>query len=280
MLPVGSGAPSIGNFSLTKSLVRLSQMSARPRFELQFNITQNAVLERMNKEVEAVQESFGGSSSKTALLQLKQKRVARELAGVQDYEATTKSNRLTVKDILTDLYDLRDLAAPATEAEFLAKRDEVAAKFDKLRTATSYLIGAPDLLSKRKTEGPTELNAIVTGGFDIQQEIDDAQAAIDNVTADMNASLTIIEINQDMVVNLRDSLQRQGDETSIAIDDVEILERKARIDAVKETQDKFGRILSVLSISFEGSQAIAESIATATVLGQERDPASILNLFD
>ncbi len=259
-------------------LVQLAQAAARPNFELQFNIAQNTQLDRLDKEIEAFQDSSFGRG-KTALLRIKAARLGRDLEAAKAYKSVVASNRLTVKDLLDQLDELRGLADPATVAEFDAKRSEVLDTLDKLRTATTSRLGAPDGLREVKADGLAAIEAIVHNDFATAQDIQGAQDTIDQVTADLTQSLTIIEINQTIATNLVASADRVLGETDLKIEDIEIAERKRQIDKIQELQKHIATILTSVSLAFEGAQLFADYVAQNTVLPREIEPGSVLNLF-
>jgi len=264
--------------STATALVRLSQAAARPNFELQFNIAQNAALERLNKEIEAFQDDDFGRG-RTALLRVKASRLERELAEAKDYKAVVTGNRLTVKDTLDQLEALRALADPASVTDFEAKRSEVLETLDKLRTAEASRLGAPDGLRQAKADGLAEIEAIVTNDFATAADIQAAQDAIDGVAATFTRSLSILEVNQVLASNLVKSVDRVLDEARLKIDDITIAERKAQIDKIQALQQRTATILTSVSLAFEAAQYMSDFIAQNTVLPQEIEPGSVLNLF-
>ncbi len=264
--------------STATALVRLAQAAARPNFELQFNIAQNTALARLDKEIEAFQDDDFGRG-KTALLRVKATRLDRELAEAKAYKTVVASNRLTVKDALDQLDALRALADPASVTEFEAKRSELLETLDKLRTATTSRLGAPDGLRQAKADGLAAIEAIVTNGFATPADIQAAQDTIDGLAADLTESLSIVEINQDLTTNLIKSVDRSLDEARLKIDDIEIAERKQQIDKIQALQERTATILTSVSLAFEGAQALSDFIAQSTVLPREIEPGSVLNLF-
>ncbi len=264
--------------STATAMVQLARAAARPNFELQFNIAQNAALERLNKEIEAFQDDDFGRA-KTALLRVKAARLERALAEAQDYKSVVTGNRQTVKDALDQLDALRALADPASATAFEAKRSDVLETLDKLRTATASPLGAPDGLRQAKADGLAAIEAVVTNDFATAADIQGAQDAIDAVAAELGQSLSILEVNQGLATNLVRSVDRSLDEARLKIDDITIAERKQQIDKIQALQERTATILTSVSLAFEGAQFMSDFIAQNTILPQEITPGSVLNLF-
>lgn len=259
-------------------LTNLARLSARPNFELIFSNAQATALERFNKEIETFQDSEFGQG-KTALLKIKAARLKRALEEAQGLETVATTNRLTVKDVLDQLSDLRSLADSSTVTEFDAKRTEILDNIDKLRTTTSSRFAAPDGLRDTKADATADLEGIVHNNFATAGDIQAAQDTIDSLTTTLTGKLAILEINQDIATNMVASLGRTFSEVDLKIEDIEIAERKRQIDKIKDLQDELARIFTAFSLAFEGSQFLSDFVARGAVLERRPDPGSVLNLF-
>ncbi len=183
--------------------------------------------------------------------------------------------------MLDQLGDMRALADPSTVAEFEANLDAVLETLDKLRTAVTATnqLGAPDDLGETKQDGLADIEAIVHNNFATAADIQDVQDTIDNVAADLSASLTIIEINRDIATNTVASADRSLGEAKFKIDEIVVAERKRQIDKIQELHEQTARILTSVSLAFEAAQFMSDYIAQNTVLPQKIEPGSVLNLF-
>ena len=115
---------SFDTISIAQQFVQTAAAAQRPAFELAFFQTQNAVLDRMDKEIAALQEAQLTTGA-TALLDTQVKNLERELVDIRDYESRTKTNDINVQTVLDQITDLKALATSATVTEFdtLQKRD-------------------------------------------------------------------------------------------------------------------------------------------------------------
>ena len=268
----------LSGFNLAASLAQLAQTAARPSFELRFHLAQNAAIDRLNEKIVEFQEADFGQG-KTALLRVKAARLERTLGEAKDYKALVNNNRLLVTESLSELSELRDLADPSTVSAFEDKRTELLGTLDKLRTLTASRLGASDGLSSTKADSIAAIEDIVTNDFATAADITAAQDAIDEVTSDLNASLTIIELNKAAASSLIDSADRGLSEARLRIDDIVVAERKKNIDAIRELEAQTATILSSISLAFEASQFLTQYVDQNAVQPREIDPGSVLNLF-
>lgn len=264
--------------SAAQSLAQLSLTAARPNFELQFSIAQNAAIDRLNVEIEKFQESDFGKA-KTVLLDIKKKRLQNTLEVARGVDKIVTANQQLLKEQATLLGELRDLANSSTATEFDAKRDELLLSLDKLRAAFSNPYGAPEGLAGARDDSIAALEAIVTNGFATAADVTAAQDAIDAVTADLDAAKTIVDINEDILDTTIKSADRVLGEVDLKIDQIRNAERSEGIARIKALEEETARILSVLSLSFEGLQGLTQFVTQQTLFQTEPEPGSVLNLF-
>lgn len=265
-------------FSLAQSLAQLSLTAARPNFELQFSIAQNAAIDRLNEEIKEFQESDFGKA-KTVLLDLKKKRLQKTLEVARGVDEIVTANQQLLKEQITLLGELRDLASSTTVTEFDAKRDALLLSLDKLRAAFSNPFGAPEGLAGARDGSIAAIEAIVHNNFASAADVTAAQDAIDAVTADLEAAKTLVDINEDILDTTIRSADRVLGEVDLEVDRIRSQERREGIERIKALEEETARVLSVLSLSFEGLQGLTQFVTQQTLFQAEPEPGSVLNLF-
>ncbi len=129
-----------------------------------------------------------------------------------------------------------------------------------------------------KANGLAAIEGIVTNSFATQTDIDTAQGSIDTVVDEFNASLTILEINQDIATNTISSKGRVLGDVNRDIDAIRANERSKSIDEIQALEQETANVLSNISLSFEASrfltQYVADNLSPLTI-----EPGSVLNLF-
>ena len=276
MIPIGSA--SVQSFNFAQSFARLAQAAARPAFELQFNSAQNAVLDRLDRQIEELQSAdlFLGQ---TATLRVKLSQLDSRLPEIEAYRTTVTGNRTTVLDVLEALAEARGLADPGTSADFDTKLAEAVNLVEKLQTQPFALIGVDDGLLQTKPQVQADLAAIATNGFATAGDIQAVQDAIDSISTTLNGTLAILEINDDDAFNTLTALERQKAEVQRQIDKIETDERQKRLDEVNELREQASRTLTIISLGFEGSQNLGQFLSDNLRIGQDPEPGSVLNLF-
>src|SRR3546814_15552167 len=96
------------------------QMAAAPNFELQFFNTQNAVLDQLNKDIDAIQDTVSTRGA-TALLNVQIKKLEAEKADIDAYKQRTDSKVRKIAAATEYVTELLALADPSTAAGFAEK---------------------------------------------------------------------------------------------------------------------------------------------------------------
>ena len=268
---VGSTFASI----TAQTIARVSQVAATPAFEVRFNAAQNAAIDKLNAEIEELQNSNFGQS-KTVLLRAKAVRTEKALELSNLFDAYASSNRETVQDLLDQLAELRALADPSTQADFDTKKAQVLDTLDKVLAANVSGLGSPDGLAALKASALTTIQGLSAADAASAAA---AQTDIDTLTIDFTAKLEIVELNRDAAKILVTSQTRVLDELNAEITDIETTQRNKEIEEIEKLQEELGRIFGNLSLAFEASTGITDYIAESTILPQELDPGSVVNLF-
>lgn len=300
-----------GGFSVAAALVRVSQAAAGPAFELQFHALQNNVLDRMNKEIAALQNAKP-STAKTAHLEVRIKGLKKSLELAKEFQARTEATIPAVEAVLEQLSELSSLAGQATTggggngggngrgggngngngggngggnqnaalvAEFEETLASTIAGIESLPARSFEPFGAPNRLSTVKQQAISALNALEHNNFKKQKDVDAVQTALSDLSAQFSASLEVTRINEDIAERLIDSTAGKIDNAEGAIDEIRLDERLGRLRQISERRDYFSRVLTSLSLAFEASRNLTSYVANGAVLPQQPDRGSILNIL-
>ena len=270
-----------GNFdtvSIAERLVQTNQLAARPAFELAFFRTQNAVLDRMNEEIAALQKQQVFTRG-TALLDVQVAKLERDLVDMQDYHQRTKSNDINAETVLDQITDLKALATSATVTEFDALKTELTATLNKLETPFFERFGAPDGLRQRKADALSQLESMAHNNFATQGDIDSVNATLDSISLDFINSRLVTDINRDMAFDLVTDTQSRISDIKQKISEISLQAQGETTEKIEAKRELFGTILTTVSLAFEASQNVTNFVAQNAVLPQKIPPGSILNLF-
>ena len=269
---VGNNAPTFA-----QSFVQIATRAASPQFELQFNIAQNAAVDRLNEKiVEINNQEFG--RGKTALLRIKASRLARERDEVAQYRDVTQTNWFSIKTAQTQLNELRALADPSSVSEFDAKLAQLQDTYSSFRTTQRFRFAAPDGLHDAKTDGLSTLSGITHNSFASQTDIDSVQGTIDQLSSELNLAFSIVDNNFTQAKALFKSVDVGLDKVNLKIEELEVVERERKVEEIKQLEEEISRVLTNISLSFEVSKEFT-SFVNKAILPQEIEPGSVLNLF-
>lgn len=275
---IGSSTYNPPLFDFGAEMVKTSLLAARPAFELQFFLTQDAILNQLNDDIDNIQNGISTKGA-TALIDLQISSLQNDLETINDYKTRTDAKASRVSDTLTSLTDLIALAAPGTVAEFDTKLAQTITLIQKTNAPTYERYGVQDRLRAAKRDALAQLEALVHNNFATQADIDNTTAILTAIQADYTASQTIIDSN----VEIAFTLQKSGS------DSIQELSRQAtriKTDAlgeatgkVKAKQAYYAQLLTTISLAFESQLAIANFVAENLVLPKKTEPGSLVNVF-
>jgi hypothetical protein len=266
------------SFNLSASIAQAAIAAARPAFELQFFRTQDAILDRLNKDIENVQDSISTKGA-TALLDVQIKRLQNNLELINDYKTRTDRKASRVSDTLSNLTDLISLAAPGTVAEFDAKLTETISLMQTTKTPIFEQFGVQDRLRKAKTDGLAQVEALVHNNFATQTDIDNTTAILTAIQSDYTASQTIIDSNTKIAFTLQQSKTTTISELSRQVSNIKTAAIGDATAKVKEKQEQFSQLLTALSLAFEASQEFTNFVVQSLEAGQNIENGSVFDII-
>jgi hypothetical protein len=277
-MAIGFLDPFDTSFNLSASIAQAAIAAARPAFELQFFRTQEAILDRLNKDIENVQDSISTKGA-TALLDVQIKRLQNNLELINDYKTRTDRKASRVSDTLSNLTDLISLAAPGTVAEFDAKLTETISLMQTTKTPIFEQFGVQDRLRKAKTDGLAQVEALVHNNFATQTDIDNTTAILTAIQSDYTASQTIIDSNTKIAFTLQQSKTTTISELSRQVSNIKTAAIGDATDKVKAKQEQFSQLLTALSLAFEASQEFTNFVVQSLEAGQNIENGSVFDII-
>jgi hypothetical protein len=277
-MAIGFLDPFDTSFNLSASIAQAAIAAARPAFELQFFRTQDAILDRLNKDIENVQDSISTKGA-TALLDVQIKRLQNNLELINDYKTRTDRKASRVSDTLSNLTDLISLAAPGTVAEFDAKLTETISLMQTTKTPIFEQFGVQDRLRKAKTDGLAQVEALVHNNFATQTDIDNTTAILTAIQSDYTASQTIIDSNTKIAFTLQQSKTTTISELSRQVSNIKTAAIGDATDKVKAKQEQFSQLLTALSLAFEASQEFTNFVVQSLEAGQNIENGSVFDII-
>lgn len=265
-------------FDFGAAFARTALIAARPNFELQFFRAQDAILDNLDKEIDNINDAINTKGA-TALLDVQISRLQNDLAVINDFKARTDAKAGRVSDTLGNLAELITLAATGTVTEFDAKLVETIALMRTTRAPVYERYGVQDRLRGAKNDGLAQLEALVHNNFATQADIDNATAIMAAIQTDYLASQSIVDGNAKIAFTLQRNASTTIGELTRQVSNIKTTAISEATGKVKEKQQYYGQLLTMISLSFEASQAFTTYITESVVLPQEIEPGSVLNLF-
>ncbi len=259
--------------SLAFGIANANSLAARPNFELAFNTLQNTVINRLNREIEKLNDQ--PVNDVDAFLLLEQKRLNRVLPFVQTYQTNNDSNRIRAAKILDnlDVLDLDVLLADATSFDAtLAETNLLASEF-LLVNGGAIGIFALDGFDQIARDG-LGINAYASYADDAAR-----LAAIESARTKVQAALDIANINGETAFDFRQHTERDIIKLDAQIKATRAAERAEKTVEIEKLRQQYAQTLNAISLAFEVAQARSEALGKGLLASRVPKPGTILSLF-
>ena len=269
-----NAALDVQSFSVGAALGNLSNISARPNFELQFNALQNRLLDQLVEKIEALNDDTIVNNV-DVFLELQKKRLSRLTPFLDEYETKTVSNYKTALGMSDDLADLETLASGGDATAFDTLLAQLDSDLQLVRNVSGLSVGlnVEDGLVRIQTDG-LGIGSYASYGSDADrlQAVTDAKTKLD-----IAASVTTINLNN--IRSVKESVLEKITSVTIQIEAVQIADKTEKTEEIKQMRDDHALLVKMLSLAFEVNQSRNEVFTQQLLNGPQFQPGTVLDLF-
>ena len=260
--------------SLGETLAGVANSAARPAFEVGFNSLQNTIIDRINKEVQKVQDKPVNNID--AFLVLEQKRLNRVLPFVERYETNNTNNRFRVATVLDKLDELSSLSTLGDEDGFnakLAEINELTPGFVRVEGGAIGIFVDDGLYSD------VSANGLGLGEYASYADGATRLAAIEGALTKLTTSLNVANLNADSASSFREKVQSKLSTASLQIQATQIANETEKTKEILKLRQSYAQLLNALSLAFETNQTQSQALSARVLSQPVIPPGSVLNIF-
>ena len=272
--------------NVSQALVRTSDMSGKPQFELQFNILQNTIIDRLNDKIEdAISDDKLVNGKVDIFLLESAKKLTGVQTGIDQFIFDNAHNIRAMVPLLAHLEQLAtDLGNSDTESfnKELTKLNDTAGKL-KLTNGIPVGIFSNDGIQELRNAGilryddsGTAKKATALNDFVDNAAASTAINAAKNRIADIATSLVYIQEGAEVV---RQGTAKSLNSTLLQIEAARVADQGAKAEEIAKLREEYGHLLNALSLAFESHQALTNRLGNALFEAPPIDKGSVLNLF-
>ena len=269
--------------SLALGLSTLSTVSSRPNFELQFSTLQNTIIDRLNKEIEAVNEA--SRESVDAFLLQSQKKLATFQTRLDTFTVANSRNAWALGVLVDRLDALESARAAGNTAIFNTELGKINAIVGNLSVPNGAVIGifVDDGITAIRRDGLVNVTRAgakvrVTNYSQFTNDAE-AQSAIAAARASVTTSLNAVLSRAEAAEKLRQVTDKNLAATSLQIEATKTAKDAELAVELTKLREKYAQLLNALSLAFESNQAMAEQLGRGLFDPNRVDPGSVLNIF-
>jgi len=272
--------------SVAQGLYRTSNLAGRPAFELQFNVLQNTIIDRLNQKIDEVSADDGLLNAKVDVFLANS---AKKLTAVQQgIETFIFENARNINGISAIAEHLDNLDLALDEGDTAAFDSSL----EKLNNTTGYLkitdgtsvgIYTSDGIQKLRNSGVVRYDNAGTDTKATQYaDFADATAARSAVAAARTEIGNIAEaliLKSEGAEVVRQKTAQNLNSTLLQIEAAQIADQATKAEEIAKLREEYGQLLNALSLAFETSQVLTERLGTKLFEPPELDSGSVVNIF-
>lgn len=264
------------------TLANTSLASQRAQFELRFNLLQNQLIRRHNEAVEKLTTTPSSTQFKIDDLEKRAQRLTDALPVVEEYRQGNLNNKGALQAIFDEITTLfatfnGDANVDASEVTaFEKQRDIVANKIENL-----YVFVHPDIYDGKVIQRLKEDVDSLRGQTLSVGTLTSNSSVTDFLTTLQSEVNTGIDVTQNTVSTALDLEQKINADFSTVdsqLIDLTVTEKKRRETEIANAEADLGNLLRALSLSFEASGGLADSIA-GNLKPPKAPPGSAVNII-
>lgn len=279
------GAPDLfTGRSFASAFGALASSAARPNFELQFNILQNSIIGRINKDIEQINES-STENQVDAFLLLSRTKLTIFTENLERFTFANARNAWTIPDLKTKL----DQLTTAVNASDTATFDSVLAQVNNIvgnmqpPDGSAIAITIPDGINAIRRDGILNVDrAGVTTKITAYSQFTnsaEALAAITSAQSRLDASYTSVIIKAEAAETVRVTTEKNLTSTMLAIESAQTAGEAEKATELAKVRENYSQLLNMLSLAFESSQAMADRLGKNLFDPNTVAPGSVMNMF-
>lgn len=269
--------------SFASAFSSLASAAARPNFELQFNVLQNSIIDRINKDVERINAS--STETVDAFLLISQKKLTIFSDTLAQFAFTNARNAWAIPDLKTKLDQLTTAVNAGDAATFDSVMAQVNGAVGNMQPPNGSTVGItiPDGITAIRRDGLLNVDrAGTTTKITTYSQFTDSAEALSAIAAAqsrLDVSYTSVIIKAEAAENVRVKTEKNLASTSLAIETAKIAGESEKTAALAKVRENYSQLLNALSLAFESSQAFADQLGKGLFDPNHVDPGSALNII-
>ena len=278
------GTPDIlAGRSLAYGLTTLSTAASRPSFELRFNALQNTVIDRLNREIEAVSEA--SRESIDAFLVLSQKKLRTFQVNIDKFTVANSRNAWTLADLVDKLDQLQVALNASNTAGFNTVLNQINENVGRMTVPNGAVVGIflDDGVTAIRRDGLINVTRsgakVRVTAYDQFANATEAQTAIDNARTKITTSLNAVIARAEAAERLSQVTDKNLLAVDVQIEATKTAQQAELASELAELREKYAIFLNDLSLAFETSQSLAEQLGKGLFDPNKVDPGSAVNIF-
>jgi hypothetical protein len=272
--------------SFAQNLVRTNAAVSRPNFELQFNIMQNTIIDRLNDKIAEITADDGLQNDKIDVFLLNSaKKLNSFQQGIEKFIFENTGNANGVSSI-SERLDQLDAALDAGDTDaFNTALGKVNETTGLLTVTDGSTVGiySNDGIQKLRNSGVVRFDngGTTTKATSLSDFADTAAArtAVSNARTETSNVIMGLILKAEGAEVVRKNTSTRLDSTLLQIEVARIADEADKATEIAKLREEYGQLLNAISLAFESSQTLTEQLGAKLFEPPELQSGSVINLF-
>ncbi len=271
--------------SFASGFANTSLMANKPNFELQFNMLQNTIIDRLNEKIEAVTADDKLVNTIDPFLVSEQKKLLRFERDIRGFIFQNGRNINATGELVRQLNKMDSALSSNDTDAFNTALESVNSTVSKMTVTNGTTVGIviDDGINAIRRDGLVKFDDSGTPkkatSFSDFADTSEAQTAVANALTKAATIGDVTLLKAEGAEVLRQRTSKNLKSTILQIEAVQVADLAEKTAEITKLREEYSQLLNAVSLAFDSSQVLSEQLSSALFDPNAVPSGSVVNLF-
>ena len=271
--------------SFANGFANTSLMANKPNFELQFNMLQNTIIDRLNEKIEAVKADDKLVNTIDPFLVSEQKKLLRFESDLRGFIFQNGRNINATGELVRQLNKMDSALSSNDTDAFNTALERVNSTVSKMTVTNGTTVGIviDDGINAIRRDGLVKFDDSGTPkkatSFSDFADTSEAQTAVANALTKAATIGDVTLLKAEGAEVLRQRTSKNLTSTILQIEAVQVADLAEKTAEITKLREEYSQLLNAVSLAFDSSQVLSEQLSSALFDPNAVPSGSVVNLF-
>ena len=271
--------------SFASGFANTSLMANKPNFELQFNMLQNTIIDRLNEKIEAVTADDKLVNTIDPFLVSEQMKLLRFERDIRGFIFQNGRNINATGELVRQLNKMDSALSSNDTDAFNTALERVNSTVSKMTVTNGTTVGIviDDGINAIRRDGLVKFDDSGTPkkatSFSDFADTSEAQTAVANALTKAATIGDVTLLKAEGAEVLRQRTSKNLKSTILQIEAVQVADLAEKTAEITKLREEYSQLLNAVSLAFDSSQVLSEQLSSALFDPNAVPSGSVVNLF-